>query len=287
MRLILSRKGFDSGSGGCPSPVFPSGTMLSLPIPDRSSRIPYGQIEQQGVNLGQLVVDLTGDGFRGRDFAHLDPDLDREAWPRADGWRPLFGQAGGAQGHLRNQRVRPGDLFLFFGLFRRVERAGGRWRFVSQASARHVFWGWLQVAEIHAVDELPSDAMRWARYHPHFQGDRDSNTLYVATDRLRLNGKNLDTPGAGVFRHLDDQLVLTDPDVGSLTRWRLPGAFFPDAGKPPLSYHGDPGRWQRGDGFCTVQSVPRGQEFVLDTAWYPGVTDWLSDMLANRPRSGV
>ncbi len=32
-RLILSHKGFDSRSGGCPSPIFPDGTMFSLPIP--------------------------------------------------------------------------------------------------------------------------------------------------------------------------------------------------------------------------------------------------------------
>ncbi len=32
-KLILSRKGFDSASGGCPSPIFPDGTMFSLPIP--------------------------------------------------------------------------------------------------------------------------------------------------------------------------------------------------------------------------------------------------------------
>lgn len=150
-----------------------------------------------------------------------------------------------------------------------------------------MLWGWLQIGEVHAVDELPPGALGWARYHPHFQGNRDSNTLYIATDRLRLNGKDLYTPGAGVFGRLDGRLVLTDPDVGSLTRWRLPGACFPDSGKPPLSYHGDPGRWQRGDGFCTVRTVPRGQEFVLDTARYPGVTDWLSDMLANRLLPGV
>ena len=37
MRLILSRKGFDSANGGCPSPIFPDGSMLSLPIPSRSA----------------------------------------------------------------------------------------------------------------------------------------------------------------------------------------------------------------------------------------------------------
>ena len=39
MRIILSRKGFDSSSGGVPSPIFPDGTTLSLFIPDKLSRI--------------------------------------------------------------------------------------------------------------------------------------------------------------------------------------------------------------------------------------------------------
>ena len=34
MRIVLSRKGFDSVSGGGPSPVLEDGTMLSLPIPE-------------------------------------------------------------------------------------------------------------------------------------------------------------------------------------------------------------------------------------------------------------
>ena len=80
----------------------------------------------------------------------------------------------------------------------------------------------------------------------------------------------------------EDRLILTDPDTGSLTRWRLPPGFYPDAGKPPLSYHRTPERWRRGDGYCTVRSASRGQEFVLDTVRYPGVTDWLSELLAER-----
>jgi len=34
MKIILSRKGFDSSYGGCPSPILPDGTLLSLPIPE-------------------------------------------------------------------------------------------------------------------------------------------------------------------------------------------------------------------------------------------------------------
>jgi hypothetical protein len=39
MKVILSRKGFDSGYGGIPSPVLPDGTMLSLPIPSKGDKV--------------------------------------------------------------------------------------------------------------------------------------------------------------------------------------------------------------------------------------------------------
>ena len=33
MKIILSRKGFDSANGGIVSPIFEDGTMVSFPIP--------------------------------------------------------------------------------------------------------------------------------------------------------------------------------------------------------------------------------------------------------------
>lgn len=33
MKIILSRKGFDSSYGGYPSPILPDGSLLSIPIP--------------------------------------------------------------------------------------------------------------------------------------------------------------------------------------------------------------------------------------------------------------
>ena len=35
MKVILSRKGFDSANGGILSPIFEDGTMLSFPIPSK------------------------------------------------------------------------------------------------------------------------------------------------------------------------------------------------------------------------------------------------------------
>ena len=143
MRIILSRKGFDSTAGGCPSPIFPDGRMLSLPIPDKGSPIAYQDLSFGDMNVGDLVVELTGDAKRSRHFAHLDPDLRADSFPRLPGWKPLLGQTGSAQGHLRKQGVQVGDVFLFFGSFRSVEQTADGWRFKRTERARHIIWGWM------------------------------------------------------------------------------------------------------------------------------------------------
>ncbi|NLS76228.1 MAG: hypothetical protein GXY76_03110, partial [Chloroflexi bacterium] len=109
MKLVFSRKGFDSAAGGMPSPILPDGRLVSLPILDSRSRIRYGDITSDGRSLGPLVDQLSDGRVRSHWRAHLDPDLVRESLLRSPGWRPLFGQAGAAQGHLRNHGVGPGD----------------------------------------------------------------------------------------------------------------------------------------------------------------------------------
>ncbi len=106
-RLILSRKGFDSKYGGCPSPIFPDGTMYSLPIPGGydDDVIRYQDLHHGNINIGRVVENLTGGRHKAGEFPHFDPDVLPNAIPRRDGWRGLFGQAGAAEGHLENQGV--------------------------------------------------------------------------------------------------------------------------------------------------------------------------------------
>jgi hypothetical protein len=197
MRIILSRKGFDSASGGCPSPIFPDGSMFSLPIPYPHSPVTFDDLIWAGRAIGPLVERLTKGKIRPTDFAHLDPDLRPELRPRPPGWRPALGQHRSAQSHLRKNGVCAGDLFLFWGLFRRVDDQL-RWT----GERVHVLWGWLQVGEVLAVDPLrAASSEHWTRNHPHLDFEPDpNNTLYVANERLALpgNGHNGVT-GAGVF----------------------------------------------------------------------------------------
>lgn len=280
MRLILSRKGFDSSAGGCPSPWFADGSAYALPIPDHRSRIRYSEIQHQGRNVGELVAGLTGDPGRREAGAHLDPDLIADGYPRQPGWRPLLGQSGTAQSHLRNQGVVVGDLFLFFGLFRAAELTADGWRFVRGCQPFHALWGWLQIGDIVTVDELGEGELSWVRYHPHLHGEPDrNNTLYLAADHLRLGGRDTGLAGAGTFARLGPAQRLTDPLAPSPTHWRLPSAFFPPPGVEPLSYHHNRDRWRLLDDGCALRCAARGQEFVLDTVAYPKVTDWLCSLL--------
>lgn len=280
MKIVLSRKGFDSRYGGVPSPIFPDGTAFSLPIPYPHSPTRFRDVRCRGGSLGSLVERLTRGRVREDDRCHLDPDLDPAALDRLPGWRPAFGQARSAQGHLARQSVGPGDLFLFFGWFRRVERAAdGGWRYVDGSPDVHRLFGWLQVAEVVAVGSDYANvraARPWLSAHPHLHGPGWShNTIYVSTRTLTIDGAELAVRGGGVFSNADDQLTLTAPEAASRTHWKLPGWFLPADGRPLLSQHGDEGRWRRDGPWVHVRAVARGQEFVCDVDGIPEAAAWL------------
>lgn len=279
MKLILSRKGFDASTGGVASPILPSGRLCSFPIPSKGARnIRYGDMSAGDINVGALVEALTAGAITASDAAHLDPDLDRHTLPRSDDWRPLFGQAGAAQGHLRNQRVSPGDIFLFFGWFRHVERSNGTYRFVPDAPDLHVLFGWLQVSRKIRVGAEP--APEWAQYHPHIQNaDRPSNTLYIARNRLSLPTNHKEIPGAGVFPRYTTSLRLTALGA-SRSVWRLPAWFHPHGKSSHLTYHHRSDRWQHNGDHVLLQTSPRGQEFVLDCEEYPEAIEWMATLCA-------
>jgi hypothetical protein len=278
MRLILSRKGFDSSSGGCASPIFPDRSMVALPIPDRHSTVRYRDLTWRGRNLGDLVETLTR-GRQRRDYgAHLDPDLRREVRRRSGEWRPALGQLGAAQGHLRKQGVGAGDLFLFWGLFRAVDELV-RWA----GSPRHYVWGWLQVSEVAPVDAVVrtrAGEWSWAKEHPHWAFPPDpTNTLYVARPELSLPGRaRLGIPGHGVFDFAEDRCRLTAAGATNPLEWALPMGFLP-AGRPALSYHHSASRWSKDGDHARLLAVSRGQEFVLDLDSYPEVVEWIASLI--------
>lgn len=257
--IVLSRKGFDSGAGGGPSPVLPDGTMLSLPIPEPATKCPsptrYDGIICPGWgSFGDVMRKLGIPEHVLRGTAHLDPDINPTARRRQSGWRPAFGQSGSAASHLARQGVRVGDLFVFWGLFRHTEQRGERlmWR----GKPFHAAFGWLWVADMvkPGIDALPP----WMDDHPHVSvPDRPNNTIYVAGHRR----------SAGPVRW-DERRRLTAPDSTS-SRWLLPGDCHPERTGVDLSYHTDRQRWTLSGKQVALRCVARGQEFVVPAhpAW--------------------
>ena len=267
MKIIFSRKGFDSGSGGGPSPIFPDGRMLSLPIPDKQSGIKYQEIPWNEYNLGEIVSPLTKGRVRPSHNAHLDPDLNMLSLPRSKDWKPIFGQTAAAQGHLRNNGVAEGDVFLFFGLFKEVIQGNGVLAWKRDSPCKHIVWGWLQVGQIIPIESPVSNVPLWANYHPHLQGHRGANnTLYIAKD-------------AGIFSHYSKKLQLTLMDSLKTSIWQLPRWMYPENGKTPLSYHSNLERWNKQGSTARLTAASRGQEFVLNAHEYPEADAWLQDLM--------
>ena len=286
VKIVLSRKGFDSGYGGVPSPIFPDGRAVSVPIPSRApSPTRFGGVRSKYVDLGILVEQLTKGRISRNRYCHLDPDLDATSLPRANGWRPAFGQIGAAQSHLANQGVGPGDLFLFFGWFRSVEPdAAVGWHYRKAAASVHLLFGWLQIDEVLEIGSNIEAAHRnrpWLAKHPHLHGSwGHSNTVYAAAERLSVPGIDLTLPGGGCFTEARETLVLTDPESRNRSVWGLPGWFLADPEAPRLSYHGDPTRWSRRDDAVILRTVGQGQEFVIDVTGVNAAFDWLAHLFA-------
>jgi hypothetical protein len=258
MKIILSRKGFDSAYGGYHSPILPSGEMVSLPIP-LDDVLKYSDLKMSGSTYYDLMAELKpkikSNGkwltLNEETRCHLDPDINRNSISRESGWRPCFGQIDSAQSHLENQRVSKGDLFLFFGWFRKTRYNDGKLVFDPREKDLHAIFGYLQIGEIIKVDHR-FDIPKWMAYHPHTKGWRrnnKTNTIYIARDNLSWNKSLL---GAGRFL-FNDNLVLTKNGL-SRSKWSLPD-FFREA---EISYHSK-NSWKAG----YFQSAAIGQEFVI------------------------
>ena len=290
MRIIFSRKGYDSAAGGVPSPIFPDGSFCSLPIPsEQHPRLK--EVRFKGKKLSRIVGHLKPREDVSDCGVHLDPDLDRGALPRMAGWLPCFGQVGAAQTHLANQNVGEGDLFLFFGWFREVAMVNANLQYRTDAQDIHALFGWLQVGAVYHPGGGDNEPPKWASDHPHVRdsdyycSESTNNTLYVAQKRLRLLGLRQSVAGGGTFRRFVPSLQLTEPGQ-QRSIWRLPACFYPARGATSLSYHSDKRRWRKDRKGVLLRTVGRGQEFVLDTEFYPRVFEWLGEIFEEAPTTG-
>ena len=287
MKVILSRKGFDSTAGGYPSPILDARELISFPIPENTDddkvlpdyynlpKIRYADHKtSQGITylelLSQLLppnnqeIKLEGKPSIQLDnqaFCHYDPQIyNPSTHSETPKYKGLFGQSEIALRHLENNKVGAGDLFLFFGWFRDTKRKpDGTYKYV-RGTDKHVIWGWLEVERVIDVkhDKVQDSDLR---KHPHFSLERDENKVFVSKDKLSFLP---DLPGAGVFQY-HDKLVLTKKGM-SRSKWDLPAYF-----KGKISYHSEASF--KKDYF---QSAGRGQEFVVDAD--AEIMKWVKDL---------
>lgn len=283
MKIILSRKGFDSAAGKVASAILPSNELCWLPIPENKPHAcskRYSDIKMGDCYLGNLVNDLTRGRIKAETLAHLDPDLNFSSIPRLKNWKPIFGQAGAAEKHLQNQGVKEGDVFVFFGWFRQVEQIAGKYQYVLNAPNLHIIFGWLQIEQRLSVDLLAS-IPNWALEHPHCKTDKYNrlDSIYISTERVELPNRVINQPGAGMFKKYHPALCLTATGE-SRSVWQLPSWFHPKDKRSSLSYHSCLSRWSRANDYVLLNTVGRGQEFVLDSEDYPESIDWLCSLLS-------
>ncbi|MBR4344031.1 MAG: hypothetical protein IKP88_15260 [Lachnospiraceae bacterium] len=261
---MLSRKGFDSSFGGCPSPILPDGTLVSMPIPGLPWDYKYSDLSFPGGGTYFDAWNMLKPNGEKIQNCHLDPDIRLGLRDVPDDWKPAFGQCDQAQTHLMNNKVKKGDLFLFFGWFRQTEYKDGKLKFVKGAPDIHVIYGYLQIGEI-----LTGKDLQKCYWHPHAHNTGKNNTIYVASDSLVIDGKDTGLPGAGTFT-FSEELNLTAPGQCH-SRWKLIEVLRNK--NIGLTYH-DKDICIK-DGY--FQSVARGQEFVFSESRI--VNDWAKHLI--------
>lgn len=221
MKIILSRKGFDSKHGGVPSIIYDN-KFVSFPIPEKGGGTAYKDlIFDSCFRFDKVLEDLGADCYR--EQLHLDPDLRHSAIEnRLKKWRPAFGQEGSAQGVLKKCGVEKDDIFLFFGWFRDAAKdSNAVFSYRKDSRDIHAIFGYLQVDKVINVDRdgIPVGLIK----HPHIamHESYDDNYLYVAREYLSFDNTK---PGYGTFE-FDNRLVLTKKGENRSV-WELPPAFL-------------------------------------------------------------
>lgn len=266
MKVILSRKGMDSTAGGMASPILPDGTLLSLPIPDKTSNQKYGDLFYEEQSFCKIIQQLKPDfDFSQNQTCHLDPDIYGNITGRQGEWKPAFGQCGVSAKHLDNLGVGIGDIFLFYGMFRKTERQSDhRLSYVNGSPVRHIIYGYMEVGEILWEEQ---DIAQYV-WHPHSRNtDRPHNRLYLPKTY-------------GTF-HYSESLVLTKREQNNRRLWSLP-SFFADSGIS-VSWQGKNRPVLNGD-YAELNSTCRGQEFVITASTAvleQNLCEWVDSLIQN------
>ena len=176
MKVILSRKGFDSVNGKMPSAIMPNGDVVSFPIPS-GNKTTFDDLRYRDVSYKQILDSLVQKKSGCRDIpwrhCHIDPDLDKTRWKKTPrNWKPAFGPSWKVWHYLKETvGIQKNDVFLFFGTFHFLTQKAPRgFEYAARTgdffhdSDLHLIWGYLQVGNI-ILD--PEEISRDYPWHPH------------------------------------------------------------------------------------------------------------------------
>ncbi|MCP3673515.1 MAG: hypothetical protein GY829_03455 [Gammaproteobacteria bacterium] len=197
MKIVFSRKGFDSTAGGYPSLIFPDGTLFSIPIPSTNDKYRYSDLDvhYEGDSIQTILNDLSGNHIRcnkwmpcnyvsNEQFCHYDP----LPFSKPEFTGIALGQADSAEGHLRNQGIGKGDIFLFYGWFRKIGKRNGSWCYIENEPDVHLIWSYMDVGDVISLDSNEQQKLALLKYpflsdHPHVgdQGHK-KNGIYISDE---------------------------------------------------------------------------------------------------------
>lgn len=263
MRIILSRKGVDSGNCKASNLVLfdcqGKSEMIMIPIPSSNDKIAYKDVTFSKDKEKDLYVKNYLKNFK-IDLSspcHMDPNLSN--YLDEMNFLGSVGQIESSQSHLENQKIQKDDLFIFFGKYEiqkfsptKVERI---------AKDKHIMFGYLQIGEIIYPNSLKKEERAsyekkypWIKNQPHWNFEKykniESNRIYIAREKCSFD-ENI--KGFGMFNFSED-LILTK-NGRSISQWELPKPLM----NLKITYHNESNCKE--DYF---KSASRGQEFVIE-----------------------
>ena len=299
----MSRKSFDSSSGYGYSPFDPTtGKYIAIPIPGSkgeqaiANKNKYEDIQIKpdylpgicATNLKELLfLDVLRYSTRTKreiscNFAHVDPWLGPCPWLTTVSNHHIgaFGQVNAAQGHLENNAVGVGSLFLFFSRFIPIKGRENQMEFpIDYRKGAYFLYGWLRVNRIvKSISDIQDEELKLR--HPHATEDYfikyRNNTIYISDTSLSDNSV---IPGCGYFPRLNKKLLLSSiQHLQTPSIWELPGFFYKPDNRP--TYLKNESRWttKKDNSSYFVKIPARGQEFVFNntpdfSAWFRGLID--------------
>ena len=237
----------------------PDGTLLSMPIPSDYDKDTFDGLQYNGYTYSEILKQLKPSKVYDR--CHVDPDIrEGNRIKVIPGWKPAFGQINAAQGLLRNAGVGKGDLFLFFGWFRKTEYRNGRLHFISGHSTDvHIIYGYMEIGDVVTHKQ---DIAEYS-WHPHASYTSCTNAIYIPADRSSLDGAK---KGYGTLDYREDR-VLTLNGCNRGTWKELPFLM-------PEHIYGNKKNSAQGKG---LYYSGIWQELVINDS--PGLTEWARSVI--------